>query len=240
LIINFCYNVNMKLNSKIKHLQVAFNGNLDTVLNAINLLPVNEHIIIEAGTPFIKKYGKNGIRNMVDAWQSGNGNSEAYVVADLKCMDRGFTEVQAAASAGASAATCLGLAPIETINDFIKTCRECKIDSMIDMLNEEFPFEVLQKLSSKADIVVLHQGVDEKLNKEKRLPLFNIGQIKGAYNTLISIAGCETVKEANSVFFNGADIAVVWKNFYEEPYNTNKLAEEFLLTIKGYAKKRKK
>ena len=229
----------MRLNAKIKHLQIAFNRDLGSVLSMIYSLPVNEHIIIEAGTPFIKKYGQNGISNLVQAWQSQTGSQDAYVVADLKCMDRGFTEVQAAANAGAAAATCLGLAPIETINDFIKTCRSCQIDSMVDMLNVEFPFEVLQKLPNKPDVVVLHQGVDEKLNKEKKLPLYNISRIKGAYNSLISVAGCETVREVNSAFFNGADIAVVWRNFYEEPDNAPKIANDFLSTIKSYVKKRK-
>jgi 3-keto-L-gulonate-6-phosphate decarboxylase len=61
-----------------------------------------------------------------------------YIVADLKCMDRAFTEVEAAAKAGASAATCLGLAPVETIDEFIKRCEELKIDSMLDMMNVEY------------------------------------------------------------------------------------------------------
>ena len=42
-----------------------------------------------------------------------------YVVADIKCSDLGTREVRMAAEAGADAATCLGVAPEETIDFFI-------------------------------------------------------------------------------------------------------------------------
>lgn len=156
-----------------------------------------------------------------------------YLVADLKCMDRGFTEVSAAANAGATAATCLGLAPVETIAEFIKHCRSLGIDSMVDMMNVPFPFEILQKLRDRPDIVVLHRGVDEnEKNREKQLPLSDIHRLKGTYNLTISLAGGETINEVRRSFFNDADIVVVWRTFYEAPEKTAALAREFLNTIK--------
>lgn len=223
----------MILDRRLKYLQIAFNRSLPEVETMINLLPPSDHILIEAGTPFIKKYGVRGISELVGIWESCLGR-KGYIVADLKCMDRGFTEVEAAAKAGASAATCLGLAPIETIDDFIKSCQEVKIDSMIDMMNVEFPFEILQKLKKLPDIVVLHRGVDEQLNKEKMIPHHNINRIKGAYNILISVAGGENLKDVTRTYFNGAEIAVVWRSFFDEPSKVGELAEQFLTTIKGY------
>ena len=225
----------MLLNRRLKYLQIAFNRSLPEVETMINLLPPSDRILIEAGTSFIKNYGVSGISQLVSVWEWRLGH-KGYIVADLKCMDRGFTEVKAAADAGASAATCLGLAPIETINDFIKSCQEIGIDSMIDMMNVEFPFEILQKLKKMPDIVVLHRGVDEQLNKEKMIPHHNINRIKGAYNVLISVAGGEGVKDVTRTFFNGGDIAVVWRLFYDEPHLTTQLAEQFLTRIKGHAK----
>lgn len=224
----------MLLNPKEKYLQIAFNRSYDEVKDMIFRLPPSERIIIEAGTPFIKRYGMKGITSLKNWWEE-KIKKPAYIVADLKCMDRGFTEVEMVAKAGASAATCLGLAPIETINEFIKRCEELKIDSMISMLNVEFPFEILQKLERLPTVVVLHRGVDEnERNREKKIPHEQIHKIKGTYNKiLVSVAGGETPRDVIRSFFNDADIVVVWRSFYESPENTAKIAEEFLKLIKN-------
>ncbi len=153
-----------------------------------------------------------------------------YIVADLKCMDRAFTEVEAAKSAGAQAATCLGLAPLETINAFIKKCGEMKIDSFLDMLNIEYPFEILSKLENLPKVVMLHRGVDEREeNKDKEIPYFQIERIKGTYDDiLIAIAGGETVREAITGSFNDADIVIIWKLINENPENIVEITKEFL------------
>lgn len=211
-----------------KYLQIAFNRSLNEVRGMISLLPPSEKIIIEAGTPFIKRYGIEGIRSMKIWWTQKLGKS-GYIVADLKTMDRGGREVEAVARAGAKAATCLGLAPIETIDEFIKKCEISNIDSMIDMMNVEFPFEILQKLKKLPAVVVLHRGVDENGNKSKKIPHEQINRIKGTYGkVLVSVAGGETFRDVTRTFFNNADIAVVWKSFYENPGETARLAEEFL------------
>jgi len=221
------------LNKKSKYLQIAFNKSLEEVSQMINLLPPSPKIILEAGTPFIKQYGKKGIRFLKEIWSEKVGN-KAYVVADLKTMDRGEREVKIAASAGANAATCLGLAPIETINEFILNCKKLNIDSMIDMLGVEFPFEILQKLKTLPDVVILHRGVDEyENNKQKQVPYNQIHRIKGTYNNiLISTAGAESAREVLSGFFNDSNIVIVWRSFYENPQNTKEIAEEFLKLIK--------
>ncbi|MGB9680752.1 MAG: orotidine 5'-phosphate decarboxylase / HUMPS family protein [Minisyncoccia bacterium] len=221
------------LNRKSKYLQIAFNRSLEKVQEMIAMLPASEKIIIEAGTPLIKRYGQRGIR-MLKSWWSNKIKKPGYIVADLKCMDRGSREVELAAKAGASAATCLGLAPIETINAFIEDCEKAGIDSMIDMMNVEFPFEILQKLRKLPKVVVLHRGVDEnEENKEKQIPHDQIHRIKGTYgNVLISVAGGETPRDVIRTFFNDADIAVIWRSFYEDPKNTANLAKAFLKLIK--------
>jgi len=222
-----------KLNPRIKYLQIAFNRSLEEVAEMIALLPVSERIIIEAGTPLIKRYGVRGIAVLKEYWEA-KLQKPGYIVADLKCMDRGSREVEAVARAGASAATCLGLAPIETINEFIKECDNAGIDSMIDMMNIEFPFEILQKLRKLPTVVVLHRGVDENVrNREKQIPHNQIHRIKGTYNNvLVSVAGGETPRDVIRTYFNDADIAVVWRSFYEAPKETANLVNEFLKLVK--------
>lgn len=221
------------LNAKSKYLQIAFNRSLDEVKNMVYKLPASDKIIIEAGTPLVRKYGQRGIMSLKN-WWSERIQKPAYIIADLKCMDRSAQEVRSAVEAGASAATCLGLAPIETINEFINECKEKEIDSMLDMMNVPFPFEILQRIDNLPNIVVLHRGVDEnENNREKEIPYDQINRIRGTYNNLlISVAGGETTREVMRAFFNNANIVVVWRSFYESPDDTAKLAQDFLRLIK--------
>lgn len=216
----------MILSSRRKYLQVALNSNPQDAELIISSLPKSERVLVEVGTPLIKAYGIGVIRHVKQQW---NG----YVVADLKTMDRGVTEVTMAKSAGASAVIGLGLAPIETINAFIRSCKESGLDSMIDMMNVDQPVKVLRKLSLLPDVVLLHRGVDEEIfNKNKPIPFVHINKVKSSYNTLISVAGGDSIREVQRAVFNGADIVVVWKEFFHSSASTGQLAEEFLAAVK--------
>lgn len=225
----------MLLSKKKRYLQVAFNSTLDEAYQIIQTLPVSDRIILEAGTPLIKQYGASAIQDLYSWWSAKTRSSDIlpYIVADLKTMDRGETEVSLAKNAGASAAICLGQAPIETIVSFIDSCQKIGIDSMIDMMNIEFPINVLRKLKKPPDVVLLHRGVDEeKFNKDKPIPYIQINKVLSSYNVMISIAGGDTIREVQRAIFNGASIVVVWKEFYHSSSQTGKLAEEFLQEIK--------
>jgi len=219
------------LNKRLSYLQIALNGTLSEVKGVIGLLPASDRILIEAGTSFIKTYGIEGI-SFIDRLWSYKLGKKGYIVADLKCMDRGFTEVMAAKDSGAQAATCLGLAPIQTVNLFIEKCKELNIDSMIDMMNVEFPFGILEKLKQIPNIVVLHRGVEQLEVGNKEIPFLQIHKILETYDVLISVAGGETFKEVGGAIFNDANIAVVWKAFSENPSQTAKLAKTFLREIR--------
>ena len=156
-----------------------------------------------------------------------------YIVADLKCMDRGAREVAIAFQGGANSAVALGQAPIETLDSFIKECEKCNLDAMIDMMNVEFPLNVLRQLKKLPQVVILHRGVDEEsFNQEKEIPFHEIQRIKSNYDILISIAGGDTFQEVQKAVFNDADIVVVWKSFYQGTAETAKLAEQFLKEIR--------
>jgi len=247
------------LDTKKRYLQIALNGDLSEGIGIISQLPSSDRILIEAGTPLIKEYGVDGIRRLKEAWQmrkSGNletGSSkilnilaystyrtkisaffeDVYIVADTKCVDRGKTEVEIAQKGGASAATVIGGAPVETINYFIDSCREAGIDSMVDMIGVDQPIKVLRQLKKIPDVVVLHRGVDEEtFDRHKPIPYVQINKIRSSFNVLISIAGGDTIREVQRAIFNDANIVVVWKDFYKPTSNTQILAEEFLKEIK--------
>lgn len=216
-------------------MQIALNSTPQEGEEIISQLPSSDRIIIEAGTPLIKAYGEEGIRQLKDAWQIQLGSDfDSYIVADTKCMDRGKTEAQIAKEGGAAAATVLGAAPIETINYFISSCEELGLDSMVDMIGVEQPIKVLRKLRKMPTVVILHRGVDEEaFDKHKPIPYLQINKIRSSFNTLISIAGGDTIREVQRAIFNDANIVVVWKKFYSPASNTGQLAEEFLREIKA-------
>src|SRR3989338_2201125 len=223
------------LNRKKNYLQIALNSTLDEAYEIISLLPVSERIIIEAGTPLIKRYGMEAVKSLYDWWGSKThrNNIVPYIVADMKTMDRGETEVMMVKEAGASAVIALGQAPLETLNIFIDSCKQNQLDSMVDMMNVDQPIKILRKLKKLPDVVILHRGVDEEtFNRDKPIPYLQINKIRSSYNTFISIAGGDTIRELQRAIFNDANIVVVWKEFYKSSANTSALADEFLKVIK--------
>ncbi len=218
----------MILNRRKKYLQIALNNTPYEAREIIAQLPISERILIEAGTPLIKIYGKRVISEIKEAAPSG-----AYIVADTKCADLALREVDMAVESGAQAVTCLGVAPVETIDRFIEECQKMKIDSMLDMMNVDNPIRVLTELKRPPDVVILHRGVDEtEFSKEKQIPFYQINQIKDNFDVFVSVAGGDDIDEVQRAIFNGADIVVVWKAFYQSTKETTKLAEELLKEIR--------
>lgn len=218
----------IRLEKRKKYLHIALNSTLEEAREIISQLPISDRILIEAGTPLIKIYGTEAISQIKKMAPVGS-----YIVADNKCVDLAAREVEMMAMAGANAATCLGVAPIETIDRFIEECQKFNIDSIIDMMNVESALTVLKKIKKLPDVVMLHRGVDEnEFSKEKQIPYYQIKQVKGNYNILVAVAGGDTIKEVQRAIFNDADIVVVWKSFYQASTETAQLAESFLKAIK--------
>lgn len=292
----------MSLKKHQKYLQIALNSTIKEAEKIISQIPLQERILIEAGTPLIKSYGAEAIKKIRFFWQqrilgyafadsetfqvqSGKflsfglfkklleekmiqglkqkrkpaenqknsfalsgvracGASVAkddllltglapYIIADIKCADLAQREVEMSAEAGANAVTCLGAAPIETIDIFIEECAKLGVDSMIDMMNVENPSAVLEKIKTPPKVVILHRGVDEEtFNPEKEIPFHQIQIIKSNYDILVSIAGGDNFQEVQRAIFNDADIVVVWKSFYKSTAQTTELAEQFLREIR--------
>ena len=187
---------------KERYLQIAFNGDVSEVNRILPTIPPNERILIEAGTPFIKREGFEGIRRIADLWGG-------KIVADLKTMDGAIDEVQMVRNAGAFAATVLGAAPTETIDAFILKCKQLGMSSMIDMIGVEEPIKVLLKLKQPPAVVVLHKGRDEETTRGKVIKYKHINKVKSKYDVIISAAGGVDLREARSAIFNGANIVVV-------------------------------
>ncbi len=68
-----------KLSSKKRYLQVALNGTISDAREIIWSLPVSDRILIEAGTPLIKRYGEEGIREIRELYEAHVSGERAAV-----------------------------------------------------------------------------------------------------------------------------------------------------------------
>jgi bifunctional enzyme Fae/Hps len=220
-------------------LQIAFNYDLGLVRrilphvarDVLSLPRGNERIFIEAGTPYIKREGVEGIRAIRRHWPG-------HVVADLKTVDGALDEVNMARAGGATAATVLGSSPSEALDLFIARCDDLSMISMIDMLGVQDPLRVLMRLQRPPDVVVLHRGRDEEGTRGKLIQYRHVNRVRSKFNVLISAAGGVDIKEARSAIFNGANIVVVnlvrpgdlWTGISTDS-DVGAVAREFLATI---------
>ena len=172
------------------------------VSNLLPRIPQHNRILIEAGTPYIKREGMNGLRYIRRLWPG-------MLVADMKVADGAIGEVFMARSAGANAITVLGNAPMETLNLFINECRRLNMISMIDMIAVKDPLDTMRQLKSPPDVVVLHLGRDEETTRGKLIQYRHVNRINSKFSTLISAAGGVDVRGARSAIFNGANVVVV-------------------------------
>ncbi len=214
-----------------RYLQIAFNYDITMVLRLLPKIPRSERILIEAGTPFIKREGLAGIGAIRSLWKG-------HLVADLKTVDGARSEVEMVRNAGATAATVLGSSPSESLDLFIAACAELQMDAMIDMLGVHDPLQVLMKLKNPPDVVVLHLGRDEESTRGKMIQYRHVNRVRSKFGALISAAGGVGLKEARSAIFNGANIVVVNLVRPEDPWGGIRtdgdvagIAKQFLETI---------
>lgn len=185
-----------------RFLQLAFNSSFQDFLSVLPHIPKNPNIIIEAGTPLIKKEGIDVVRRMRSLWSG-------LICADIKVVDGAKAEVEMAKAAGADYITALGNASEETLRIFVDVCKKNDIKSVIDMINTPDPLRSLWKANIIPDVVCIHRGRDEENSYGEIIQYRNITKIKGKWNVIVGAAGGIDQKELQSALFNGANIVVV-------------------------------
>ena len=185
------------------YLQVAMDlVDMGKVAQVLKELPDNDHLIIEAGTPLIKKFGLGVISEIRKL------RPNAFIIADLKILDTGNLEARMAADATADAVVVSGLAPVSTMEKAIAEARKVGIYSIVDMLNVQNPAKVIASLKVKPDIVELHRAID---TEETAHAWGDISAIKKAAGgkLLVATAGGVRVNVVKDALKAGADILVV-------------------------------
>jgi len=219
------------LEHKKRYLQIAFNYDLRMALQVLRVIPASPRILIEAGTPFIKREGLRGVSALRSVWKG-------HLVADLKTSDGAYDEVAMARNVGVTAVTALGSSPVETLDRFVAACHDLDVISMIDMLGVADPLDTLMHLKAPPQVVVLHRGRDEESSRDKVIQYRHVNRVRSKYDVIISAAGGVDLREARSAIFNGANIVVVNLVQPSDPWagiRTDKdiraITQEFLATI---------
>jgi bifunctional enzyme Fae/Hps len=219
------------LDQRKRYLQIAFNYDVGLVRRVLPTIVRSERILIEAGTPYIKREGMAGIKAIRRLWQG-------HIVADLKTVDGALGEVNMAKAAGATAATVLGSSPSEALDFFIARCAALGMVSMIDMLGVKDPLRTVMRLKKPPDVVILHRGRDEESTRGKVIQYRHVNRLRSKFSVLISAAGGVDLKEARSAIFNGASIVVAnlvtpadgWTGISTDS-DVGAMAQQFLATI---------
>jgi bifunctional enzyme Fae/Hps len=187
------------------YLQISLdNPSLESAKKVLAQIPGSDRIIIEVGTPLIKRYGTRVISDLRQVAK------DAFMVADLKTLDVGKVEADIAYEDTADAVVAAGLAPPETLDAFVHEAKRLGIYAVIDMLNVDNILEKLKSLKNFPDIVILHRGIDQESGRTCGLE--RIQMIRKAFPNkkfLVAVAGGIVPETAKEALEQGADILVV-------------------------------
>ena len=188
------------------YLQIALDApSLEGAKKVIAALPGSDRIILEVGTPLIKRYGTRIIGELRQTAK------DKFIIADLKTLDVGKVEVDIAYEDSADAVVASGLAPPETLDATVHEARRMGIYAVIDMLNVEDVLAKLKSLKDLPDVVILHRGIDQESGKTCGLE--RIQMIRKAFpnnkKLLIAVAGGIVPETAKEALEQGADILIV-------------------------------
>lgn len=210
------------------YLQVALDlDNEDKMRSIIRDLPKRERILIEAGTPLVKKFGVEIISKIREE------RPGAFIIADLKTLDVGRVEVKMAADETADAVAISGLGTNESIEKAIHECTKQGVYSILDMMNVKDIPAKLEELKLKPSIVLLHRNIDSETmsdnDNEQQSEWGNIRDIKSKLGSrgLIAVAGGVTPEKVNTALDNGADIIIAGRYIIGSS-DVRRAADDFL------------
>jgi bifunctional enzyme Fae/Hps len=206
------------------YIQIALDvPSLERTKKIIGELPKSDRLILEVGTPLLKKYGTRVIRDLREI------APDMFIVADLKTLDVGKVEVDLAFDETADAVVASGLAASETVDKFIYEAKRLGIYAVVDMMNVEDPVQKLRMLQTFPDIVILHRGIDvEKRTGKTRWDL--IKEMRQAFKEpkfLVAVAGGIIPETAPEALARGADIIIVGR-YITQSKDIERSVREFL------------
>lgn len=157
---------------------------------------------LEAGTPLIKSEGLQAVRELRRLFP------QTTIVADMKIMDTGRVEVEAAAKAGADIVDVLGAASEATIRECIQAGKNYGAKIVVDMIAVDDVLakaQLVEKLG--ANYVTVHCAVDEQM--EGKDPFETLRFVSQTLSIPVGVAGGINSETAAQAVAAGASIVIV-------------------------------
>lgn len=160
---------------------------------------------LEAGTPLIKSEGLEAVRALRREFPS------LTVVADMKVMDAGRVETEAAAKAGADVIHVLGAASDSTIEECVQTAGRYDARISVDLLGvgerERMVERARQVERMGAAFLCIHTPIDLQMRGE--VPFDDLRAIAGQVGIPVAVAGGINSETAAAAVEAGASIIIV-------------------------------
>jgi len=219
---------------------------LERQVKVVKQLPKSDRIILEIGTPFLKKYGVESIKEIREHAQ------EKFIVADLKTLDVGKLEVDFAFDATADAVVASGLASTASLDKFILEAQRLGIYAYVDTMEVEDPLSKLSSLKQTPDVVIIHRAIDveqsiegdQSPDAQQKARWSLVPKIKELYKDQKKASGRDRVLvavaggiEPNSAIFalkQGADILIVGR-WVASSKDVKNAMRQLLNIIPGYS-----
>lgn len=205
------------------YLQIALDiPSVERTKRIIRQIPRSDRVILEVGTPLLKRYGTRVIRELRET------TKDIFMIADLKTLDVGKVEVDVAYEETADAVVASGLAAPGTLNKFIYEAKRLGIYAFVDMMYVEDPLGKLRQLKRFPDVVIIHRAIDVETGRTIGLEL--IPKLREAFKEekfLIAVAGGIIPETAREALRKGADIIIVGR-YITQSKDVERSVREFL------------
>ena len=157
---------------------------------------------LEAGTPLIKSEGLNAIRKLREKFPTKT------IVADMKIMDAGRTEVEIAAKSGANIVCVLGAASDATIKECVDAAHNYGAKIQVDLIAiKDVKKRAIEVEKLGVDYIGVHCPIDDQMRGKD--PFRELKDIARHITIPIAVAGGINSETAADAVKAGASIIIV-------------------------------
>lgn len=157
---------------------------------------------IEVGTPLIKSEGLNAVRTMRAEFPNHK------IIADMKTIDAGRTEVETAAKAGADIIDVLGASSDATIAECVDAAHNYGAEIVVDMIEVADPVRRAEAAEAAgANYIAVYTAIDVQMTGGD--PFDVLRQVCDAVEIPVACAGGVNSETAAQAIEGGASIVIV-------------------------------
>jgi len=157
---------------------------------------------VEAGTPLIKSEGLDAVRELKRRFP------DKIIVADMKVMDAGRIEVEAAAKAGAHLIDVLAAASDATILECVQAGKNYGAKIVVDLIAVADPVARARQVEALGvDYITVHVPIDEQMRGKD--PFATLKAVSEAVSVPVGVAGGINSETAAQAVAHGAAYVIV-------------------------------